>query len=689
MLSALLLAAALHAQDIKNAQQDSLSGPNFDRQLPDVEIKAALGQGPLPHPQQISGEQIRRQAGGLEDPMRSIVALPGMSPSPDVDKNGGLLYGNLSSHAQWYLNGLPIFSLNHLRTTDGRGGGLNALFIGMIDRVEVQPGFSSSYQRSGQAGWLAFQTQRPQPDSLQLQLGVGLLGTDAFVQTPLYRDSLRAVYLSGAYRFSTLRLMGLFLPLDYIPIFQDATFQIHGIRQRPGRHFSEQSWAITGVGGYSYSRLSTIDSIDRQSGLDAIDRRYRAHEAVVSYTSQWAGSTDTLYAGLGWIGTQMGQYAFYAPPYSYTFNREAYSQQGFSLAMNYLKRLYRRFQLRLGMEAVALDQRGLVKGFAHRDTLFRQRLDYQKGQVDLRPFVQLSYQSSKGSRRPWKLSLGSAARVFTRPSNAGGELFLNWAHRPFTIWKWSLSAGRSLRAPDPAYQQLSTTELDLLQNHGLRIGQTWRWGNWRWSSAAFAHLLQDLPADLQTAQVSSQPGLRYRMNPPQSAGEQLNQGFHTQLSYQGSGWAAWAQMTRMVSRYRILEGSWHNGYGFTGNTYQLFAHKSWILTKNKRLGMQASLGYYGSPRLPELDLAVSRSRGTEFFAFERGFNSVPAPYWMGDLSLQYEVQGKHIRHQLLLYIKNINRAQPIVEPYFDREKSQTSYRRANGLVPVLTYRVGF
>ncbi|TXI75849.1 MAG: TonB-dependent receptor [Flavobacteriales bacterium] len=219
-------------------------------QLKEFEVKAPERKGELRNDmatlsaRRISVEETSRIAGGINDPARMVSAFPGVAGDPSGN-NTIVVRGNSPKGVQWRLEGVEIPSPNHFSDDGSTGGPINVLNSDMIDDSEFYTGaFSADYGNVSSAVF-DMRLRNGNDREREYTVKVGVLGTDITAEGPL--PGLNGGSYLANYRYSTLALLDGAGIVDYggVPRYTDAAFKVKLPSPRLG------TFSVYGIGGRS------------------------------------------------------------------------------------------------------------------------------------------------------------------------------------------------------------------------------------------------------------------------------------------------------------------------------------------------------------------------------------------------------------------------------------------------------
>ncbi|MEL6672034.1 MAG: TonB-dependent receptor [Bacteroidota bacterium] len=244
-----------------------------------------------------SVEELQRIPGGLDDPARTAVKFPGVSPNPDALVNELNVRGNNSRAVIWRLEGVDIYNPNHFALVGGSGGSVTLFSKQLLTNTDFFSGaFPADY---GNALGGVFDARFRNGNTRQRQHAVqlSLLGLDISTEGPFSKSGKNS-YLAN-YRYSTTGLIQDFIEVGTaIPTYQDLSFKLHFQLPNAG------TLNIFGIGGTSVQDFAPVMDTTRwaeAAGLDFGNRVQTTTGTVGATYAQPVGKKSFFQTAL--IGT--------------------------------------------------------------------------------------------------------------------------------------------------------------------------------------------------------------------------------------------------------------------------------------------------------------------------------------------------------------------------------------------------
>ncbi|MGW9686464.1 TonB-dependent receptor [Flagellimonas sp. 2504JD1-5] len=192
---------------------------------------------------QFTVEETQRYAGGLNDPGRLVSSFAGVA-APSVSSNGISVRGNSPSGLLWRIEGVEVPSPNHFADlTIAGAGALTVLSSQVMDNSDFYTGAFPSEYGNAMSGVFDINLRKGNTTNREYTFQASILGLDFATEGP-FKEGGNATYLFN-YRYSTLGLIGSFLPSDAgVLKYQDLAFKMDMPTKRLG------TFSLWGVGAY-------------------------------------------------------------------------------------------------------------------------------------------------------------------------------------------------------------------------------------------------------------------------------------------------------------------------------------------------------------------------------------------------------------------------------------------------------
>ncbi|MEP1097640.1 MAG: TonB-dependent receptor [Cyclobacteriaceae bacterium] len=210
---------------------------------------------------QFTVEETQRYAGGLNDPARLVSSFAGVA-APSISSNGISVRGNSPAGLLWRIEGVEVPSPNHFADLTIAGAGLmTVLSSQMMSNSDFYTGAFPSEYGNATSGIFDINLRSGNSSKRENTIQAGLLGVDFATEGPL-KKGYEASYLLN-YRYSTLALIGSFLPSDAgILKYQDLSFKANMPTKSAG------TFSLWSIGAHDAIDTEALDSTEWEAKSD-------------------------------------------------------------------------------------------------------------------------------------------------------------------------------------------------------------------------------------------------------------------------------------------------------------------------------------------------------------------------------------------------------------------------------------
>jgi len=271
------------------------------QQMEAVEITAqlsknkALNSMAIISARQISVEEARRYAGGVDDPAQLVTAFAGVAGS--LNGNAIAIRGNAPKSMLWRMEGVQISNPSHYANITSLGGGaFTALSAQLLANSDFFTGAFPAEYGNGLSGVLDMQMRSGNNEEYEHAFQIGTIGIDVASEGPFKKGS-ESSYLFN-YRYSTFTLIAPVLPDDAAGNrFQDLSFKLNFPIKNTG------VLSLWGIGAHDISEMEPNSPDDRQYAQDfqQLESRQYMGAAGLNYR-QILGKTAYLNTSLTGAG---------------------------------------------------------------------------------------------------------------------------------------------------------------------------------------------------------------------------------------------------------------------------------------------------------------------------------------------------------------------------------------------------
>ncbi|MEM7370757.1 MAG: TonB-dependent receptor [Bacteroidota bacterium] len=653
-----------------------------------------------------SVEELRRIPGGVDDPARTAVKFPGISPNGSVLSNELNVRGNGSRAVIWRLEGVDIYNPNHFGVLGGTGGSITLFSQQLLANTDFFSGAFPADYGNALGGVFDARFRNGNTQKRQHTIQLGFLGVDLATEGPFTKSGKNS-YLAN-YRYSTTGIINQFINLGSVPTFQDLSFKLHfelpnsgtlnvfgigGISliefgpvldtarwdEEPGANFVSYTRSVTGTAGLTYSQAVSSKSYFQTAviatGMNSFQERfYQNRDLVTADTTQKADDYEYRFSWSSYFNHKFGSRHSHRsglmvhglmadvlfvraenldPDNTGAFTDTVRQGSGQSMLLEGYSRsqfvLNSQWQLNAGLHLMYL-------AFT--------------GELSLEPRLGIRYQINPRQSLSLGYGLHSQMEPFftyvVQRRNAQGNLYryndqllFNKAHHLVLSYRWQ--ANERLRLGIEAYHQ---SQFNLIVGTDLPVSRV---GG---SDFAFETL------DLNNGGTGRNTGVEFALERIFADGYY----FLVNGSVFDATYTANDQVTR-PSQYNA---------GVVGNA---IVGKEWKLGKKKGkanlFNANVSATYSGAQYFTPIDLPTAIEKGR----FQTDYNNPNSlkqdPLLYLDASIVYQVNRRNRSSQLSLQIRNLLNQRPLLSQSFDRENGEADNFYGSGLLPILAWRIQF
>ncbi len=209
---------------------------------------------------QITVEEARRYAGGVDDPAQLATAFAGVAGG--LNGNAIAIRGNAPKSMLWRMEGVQISNPSHYANLTSLGGGaFTALSAQLLANSDFFTGAFPAEYGNGLSGVLDMQMRSGNNEQYEHAFQIGTIGLDVSSEGPFKKGS-GSSYLFN-YRYSTFTLIAPVLPEDAQGNrFQDLSFKLNFPLKNAG------VISLWGLGAHDISEVEPNDTGNRQYAQD-------------------------------------------------------------------------------------------------------------------------------------------------------------------------------------------------------------------------------------------------------------------------------------------------------------------------------------------------------------------------------------------------------------------------------------
>ena len=636
----------------------------------------------------ITVEETQRFAASFYDPARLASSFPGVVTSND-QANNIAVRGNSPNALRWWLEGVEIVNPNHTSNAGTlsdkptqNGGGVNMLSAQLLDNSQfITGGFAPQYTNV-QSGLLDMRLRKGNDQRREYVAQASLLGLEFAAEGPFSKNS-KSSYLVN-YRYSTvgvLSAMGIDFGGEAIS-FQDLSFNLT---------FPIQNGTIKlfGVGGLSRNTFTgERDSSQWTEEKSSRDIRFRSGMGTAGLKlDKSLNARLSLFTTLAWSGVGHEREADqinFDGTLSRIQNFESQESKA-SLHSGLRSKIGASNELLFGLHVVnhrfeTIDE-DLGESFVNDNATNLRIAPYANFRLNLSS----SFLLNAGLQLHYS-SLNNEAVPEPRLSvkwRAGGP---NVLRASFSRSAQSLSSYALLTGSG------ANKELKMMKSNQFILGYYTFLGSVRAKLEGYYQSLSDVAVEFGGSSYSVVNDLTVS-KPVVMSSDGTGENYGVDIS-----------LERFFDNnfYSILSSSIYNssyqGYDridrdtrFNGGyTINLAGGKEWTKSsKNRTLGLNARVFYFGGLKDTPIDENASRQTGRTVFIESQAFTLQNNDYFRIDLRLSTTKHKPNYTRIISLDIQNVIGIENDAYLYFDQFQDRTVTAKQLGIIPVLAYRVEF
>ena len=170
-------------------------------------------------------EELSRIPGSLDDPSRAIRKFPGIVTNAYISDNSFSVRGNTPRSLMWRLEGVDIYNPNHFATMGESSGGITIFSQRLLSNSDFYSGAFPADYGNALGGVFDMRFRNGNFNKAQHSVQFSFLGVDLTTEGPIGKQG-KSSYIFN-YRFSSTKLLDRFLNLSAIPVFQDISFKLN------------------------------------------------------------------------------------------------------------------------------------------------------------------------------------------------------------------------------------------------------------------------------------------------------------------------------------------------------------------------------------------------------------------------------------------------------------------------------
>lgn len=672
-------------------------------QLKEFEVKAPERKGELRNDmatlsaRKISVEETSRIAGGINDPARMVGTFPGVAGDPSGN-NTVVVRGNSPKGVQWRMEGMEIPNPNHFSDDGSTGGPINVLNSDMIDDSEFYTGAFAAEYGNVYSAVFDMRLRDGNDRKREYTLKAGVLGTDLTAEGPIPGTN-GGSYLAN-YRYSTLALLDGAGIVDYggVPRYTDAAFKVKLPSAKVG------TLALYGIGG----RSAIIDE-DRGVTEDTLFSRADVGSRMgvigMSHTKT-LGERSFLYTNLSLSGNGSGTDYTESPAPGETGlelrHQDDLAKWTARLSSTLNTRISAHHKLRSGIIVSSERFRMYSNSWDNDRDRMVVNVDRRGSANTMQAFSSWKWRWNE----QWTLTSGVHVLYYDLNKAASVEprLALRYRIRPdraFTL-------GTGLHSKTEALMTYLAQDIDVAgkvirPNEGLGLTRAVHFvagyeqqlaEDIQLKAEVYYQHLYDLPVenDPTSAFTVNNMSEWFTNKPLMNEGTGYNRGVELSVEkFFTRGYHYMVTASYSESKYKALDGKWHNSRFNLGPVGNVLAGKEWKLgPEGKDRTLMAGFRYsvQGGQYYTPIDLAASIAADSE----KEG-----SPVWSEkasaihkfDIVASYRVGRPKVSHEFKLDVQNVLNAATPVYYFYDSRTSTIKSVPQLAMLPVMQYTLRF
>jgi len=207
-------------------------------------------------------DEIRRYAGGVDDPMRAVSNLAGVVSNAGDNSNEITIRGNSPKGLLWLVEGVDIPNPNHFAYVGTSGGGFTIFSSQVLSNSDFYTAAFPAQYSNALSGIFDMHFRNGNNEKYENAVQLGIQGIDLSSEGPLNKNHT-ASYLFN-YRYSILYFLQYIDPWlkNSLPSFQDLSFKINIPTPKAG------TFSLVGIGGISSIKSTPEKDSTSWSGID-------------------------------------------------------------------------------------------------------------------------------------------------------------------------------------------------------------------------------------------------------------------------------------------------------------------------------------------------------------------------------------------------------------------------------------
>ncbi|SOD82731.1 TonB-dependent receptor [Spirosoma fluviale] len=654
-----------------------------------------------------SVEETQKFAAAVNDPARMATAYAGVVGADDGG-NSIVIRGNAPNGLLWRMEGVEIPNPNHFSNLGAAGGGISILSAQLLANSDFLTGAFPAEYGNALSGVFDLKLRRGNTTKREYTIQAGVLGVDLAAEGPIAKGYGGSFLVN--YRYSTLGLISK-LGVDIGTgdrVFQDLSFNVYLPTRKAG------TFTLFGFGGLSSSKIDApADSTKWSSDYDSYNEDFRANTGAIGLTHTLPIGRKAVLKTVLLASGYENRYrsARLEPAFDYTpseRNDESFLTQKRILSTTLTYKLTPRHTFRTGLIGAQLRYDLSQKSWeAERQRLLtRVRVNDQTS--TLQAFGQWNYRLSE------QLTMNAGVHYLHLALNGTSSLeprgSVRWAFSPDKSVSLGYGLHSQLQNPatyfvlpaEPSENTASNRNLGFSRSHQYVLAYDQRLNSrsdgppLRLKVETYYQHLVNIPISAGQHDafsiINQFDGLTDR--PLINTGIGRNYGLELTLEQfliqAASGNSLYFLLSSSLysSEYQGSDQIWRSTRWNGRHAQSLLIGREWVSGANV-FGINLKMSYYGGYRYTPVAIAESKRLGETVFVDDQSYTEQLPEYLRPDIRLSWKKNRTHSTRTLSLDLQNAINRKNVFGYYFDPASGLVRTSYANGLIPVLSYRVAF
>ena len=648
---------------------------------PRVNKEATVNPAVLTGGVMLSMEEASRFAGGYNDPARLVMSFAGVSG--EADGSGLSIHGNAPERMQYRIEGVEVFTPNHLNDCWNAGYGLvSALNSNVIGNSDFFTSTFNANYNNALSGVFDVKMRAGNNAKYENILQLGTVSEELTLEGPISRKNNSSYIVNYRYGFTSLMDKLNLLDTDGAHIsFQDFSVKL----QFPTKHAG--TFSLFGLGFYDTTWDERMDLEDTHSAYDTSDNEAKVIQLLAGVShkihlgNKWTWRTtaaynmqhlknDIYYYGLkrSADGVIYQPLAYEEPEQKYLFSNQKVNEDRLLFNTELSKQMSDKWLTQFGGE---YSHRFFNLTYKSVDQLYApvSTMHEYTNMKDNTGLANLFWQNLITVNDYLSLSAGVAANYFL--------LSKNFSVEPRFSIKWdpdeknSISLGYGLHSMveklDTYFYRdsagnLPNKDLGLSKAHHLNVTYIHKFStNLTLRLNAYYEYGFDIPVGINgSTYCVTNRYFSYTEEPLVDKGNTRNYGGDITLEhYMSHGFFGQTNFSLYKSQYRGLDKVWRNQLYDRGFMFKILGGKEWMIGKNV-LNVSAKYSIQGGLRYTPIDVDQMRANvaagildDNPIYKDDETFSQRFDPTGIIDLTVSYKINRRKVSHTIAFEGLNI------------------------------------